>query len=66
VSIAARLKRLEQARGVGACDGRPLSVVLNDDPIPAGTRRCPRCGSLHVLRLRLVVVEPHQARGQPA
>jgi hypothetical protein len=66
VRIAARLKRLERPRGVGPCGGRPLSVVLNDDPVPAGAPRCGRCGVCHNLRVRLVVVEPHLAREQPA
>jgi hypothetical protein len=66
VKLAARLKRLERSRGVGPCDGRPLSVVLNDDAVPAGAPRCARCGGHHLLRVRLVVVDPHPARGQPA
>jgi hypothetical protein len=66
VRIAARLKRLERARGVAPCAGRPLSVVLNDDPVPAGAPHCARCGGYHLLRVRLVVVEPRLAREQPA
>jgi serine/threonine protein kinase len=48
------------------CAGRPLGVVLNDDPVPPGAPRCARCGVYHLLRVRLVVVEAHPARGQPA
>jgi hypothetical protein len=53
MKIAARLKRLERSRGAGPCDGRPLSVVLNDHPVPAGAPRCARCGVCHLLRVRL-------------
>jgi hypothetical protein len=66
VKIAARLKRLERSRGVGPCAGRPLRVVLNDDPAPAGAPRCARCGVCHLLRVRLVVVDSPPAREQPA
>jgi hypothetical protein len=66
VKIAPRLKRLERARGVGPCDGRPLRVVLNDDPAPPGAPRCARCGGYHLLRVRLVVLDAHPAREQPA
>jgi hypothetical protein len=66
VKLAARLKRLERSRGLDPCDGRPLSVVLNDDPVPAGAPRCAGCGGHHLLRVHLVVVDPHAAREQPA
>jgi hypothetical protein len=60
--IAARLKRLERSRGAGPCDGRPLSVVRDDGPVPPGAPRCARCGVCHVLRVRLAVVDPRPAR----
>jgi hypothetical protein len=66
VKMAARLKRLERSRGVAPCAGRPLSVVLNDDPVPAGAPRCAGCGGYHLLRVRLVVVEAQPAREQSA
>jgi hypothetical protein len=66
VRIAARLKRLERARGVGPCDGRPLSAVLNDGPVPPGAARCARCGGHHHLRVRLVVVDALPALEQSA
>jgi hypothetical protein len=67
VSLAARVKRLERARGAGRpCAGRITSIVLDDQPIPPDAPRCRRCGERHILRLRTVVVKaPGEEGGGP-
>jgi hypothetical protein len=64
MSIAARVKRLERARGTGGpCAGRFAGIVRDDEPIPSGASRCPRCGVPHLLRVRMKIVQAPGAGG---
>jgi hypothetical protein len=65
MSLAARLKRLERARGLdGPCDGQ-ITCWLHYCPgagepepaVPADAECCPKCGVPHVLIIANVVVE---------
>jgi hypothetical protein len=63
-ALKSRLKRIEDARG-GACDGGPTWIgtyrpARGEAPpdVPDSAARCPSCGEVHPLILRLRIVGP--------
>jgi hypothetical protein len=64
VSLHARLKRLERARGLDVpCDGKPTCFLAYcpaagepEPAVPPDAECCPKCGEPHVHVIREVIV----------
>jgi hypothetical protein len=64
MSLAARVKRLERARGLDwACDGKPTCFLAYcpaagepEPEVPADAECCPKCGEPHVSVIVEIIV----------